>query len=43
MKKISSILFVALSFLSCKETSKEETQAILSESNEKKKKINNID
>ena len=39
MKKLAILTFVALSFLSCKETSKEETQAILSESNGK---INNV-
>lgn len=39
MKKLAVLTFVALSFLSCKETSKEETQAILSESNGK---INNV-
>ncbi|RAK23706.1 uncharacterized protein DUF4837 [Flavobacterium aquaticum] len=39
MKKLAVFTFVALSFLSCKETSKEETQAILSESNGK---INNV-
>lgn len=39
MKKIAVLTFVALSFLSCQETSKEETQAILSESNGK---INNV-
>ena len=39
MKKLAVLTFVALSFLSCKETSKEETQAILSNSNGK---INNV-
>ena len=39
MKKLAILTFVALSFLSCKESSKEETQAILSESNGK---INNV-
>lgn len=39
MKKLAVLTFVALSFLSCKETSKEDTQAILSESNGK---INNV-
>ena len=39
MKKLAVLTFVALSFLSCKETSKEETQAILSDSNGK---INNV-
>ncbi|MCW1146948.1 DUF4837 family protein [Flavobacterium lacisediminis] len=39
MKKLVVLTFVALSFLSCKETSKEDTQAILSESNGK---INNV-
>ena len=39
MKKLAVLTFVALSFLSCKETSKKETQAILSESNGK---INNV-
>lgn len=39
MKKLAILTLVALSFLSCKETSKEETQAILSESNGK---INNV-
>ena len=39
MKKLAVFTFVALSFLSCKETSKEETQAILSDSNGK---INNV-
>ena len=39
MKKIAILTFVALSFLSCKETSKEDKQAVLSESNGK---INNV-
>ena len=39
MKKLAVLSFVALLFLSCKETSKEEAQAILSESNGK---INNV-
>lgn len=39
MKKLAVLTFVALSLLSCQETSKEETQAILSESNGK---INNV-
>jgi hypothetical protein len=39
MKKLAVLTFIALSFFSCKETSNEETQAILSESNGK---INNV-
>lgn len=39
MKKLAVLTFVALSFLSCKETSKEDAQAVLSESNGK---INNV-
>ncbi|RTL13868.1 MAG: DUF4837 family protein [Flavobacteriaceae bacterium] len=39
MKKLAVLTFIALSFLSCKETSKEDAQAILSESNGK---INNV-
>ncbi len=39
MKKLAVLTFVALSFLSCKETSKEDAHAILSESNGK---INNV-
>lgn len=39
MKKLAFLTFVALSFLSCKENSKEEAKAILSESNGK---INNV-
>ena len=39
MKKLVVLTFVALSFLSCKESSKEDDQAILSESNGK---INNV-
>lgn len=39
MKKLAVLTFVALSFLSCKESSKEEAKAILSESNGK---INNV-
>lgn len=39
MKKLAVLTFIALSFLSCKETSKEDVQAILSESNGK---INNV-
>ncbi len=39
MKKFIFLSFIALSFLSCKETSKEEAKAILSESNGK---INNV-
>ena len=39
MKKLAVLTFVALSFLSCKESAKEEAQAILSESNGK---INNV-
>lgn len=39
MKKLAVLTFVALSFLSCKESSREEDQAILSESNGK---INNV-
>ncbi|UGS23694.1 DUF4837 family protein [Flavobacterium channae] len=39
MKKIAILTFVALSFLSCKETSNEDKKAVLSESNGK---INNV-
>ncbi|MQP23940.1 DUF4837 family protein [Flavobacterium sp. LMO8] len=39
MKKIAILTFVALSFLSCKETSKEDQKAVLSESNGK---LNNV-
>ncbi|WP_445714472.1 DUF4837 family protein [Flavobacterium sp.] len=39
MKKLAILTFLALSILSCKETSKEDNQAILSESNGK---INNV-
>ena len=39
MKKLAVLTFVALSFFSCKESSKEEAKAILSESNGK---INNV-